>query len=124
MEELDIIEDKMIEDIETVNDLLDYLYVDISKAIRNKQNIEEVFEKYNQLLVWQYDEDDCSEIASNIIITPLKKKLWETYERDLFRMEESINKLGAETRCGNDRFRPIRKICDDIAKVYGCEIED
>lgn len=116
--------EEVIEKIDTVENLLDLLEEDLM-GCKESVSQTEVFDRYRRLLIGQYKEDDVPELAMNIIVSPLKKKLWQTYENDLFKAELCLNKVGVETRYGDgmDRFRPMNKIMDDVARVYGVEVD-
>jgi len=111
--------------IKTTDDLLACLEEDILNTKHSGITIREIFELYRYALIGQYEEDDCSELASDIIVSPLKVELWKRYEKDLFRAEFYLNRIGVETRQGEaqDAFRPMTQICDDIARVYGVKLD-
>jgi hypothetical protein len=119
-----------IKKIDTVDKLFEYLIDDILHILRDKNQgyeIQELFKFYHRCMIDNYVDDDCSELAQNVITDPLSITLWKRYKKDLFDAEYYLNtKLGVETRRGKeqDDFRPLSKICKDIAKVYGAKVDD
>lgn len=122
--------DSKIRKIKTIEELLDWLSDDILNIVKDNTErfeIGELLRFYHKCMIDNFVDDDCSELALNIIVDPLKVKLWKQYEKDLFDAEFYLNsKLKVETRKGKaqDDFRSMKSICEDVAKVYGVEFDN
>ena len=119
-----------IRKIQTVDELLNWLTDDILNLVKDNSErfeISELINFYHVCMLDNFVDDDCAELAMNIIVDPLKVRLWRQYEKDLFDAEYYLNtKLNVETRKGKtqDDFKSIKSICEDIAKIYGVDYDN
>jgi len=119
-----------IRKIQTVDELLNWITDDILNLVKDNSErfeISELINFYHTCMLDNFVDDDCAELAMNIIVDPLKVRLWRQYEKDLFDAEYYLNtKLNVETRKGKaqDNFKSMKLICEDIAKVYGVDFDD